>query len=469
MGFKRKLSRWETLAMSIAVIAMVVGMSLNTPFVAGLAGSAGPLVYIISTIGVFFIALSFVRLSAKVGHAGSVYGLVRYSLGLGSGFIAGWALLFTYTLFVGAALFGFGVFASSLLDPFVGLPWPAYSLGAGLVVWLFSYEDIKISTRLMLAIELVAISLLVVLCLVILSQTQLSLIPFTPGSEGTVGVGKGLVFGVLTFIGFEAAASMGEESNDPRRDIPFAILATVILAGILFTFVTYAQTVGFGLGNMDAFSTSATPINDLSERYANPLLTTLVSLGALISNFAMAIASANGASRLMLAFARDGFIPVSFGSFNRFGSPKAAVNVVMLINATLILVLAFLVESASNLYGYFGTLATLTVLIAYAMMSFAVLYKFARSDLDAGRYHWLIPPVASIALAAYILFANVYPVPEAPFNVFPYIVLGYMVVGGIILWASRSKRTSSTLDPFVLKESTPGEQADDTTVAENVR
>ena len=455
--------------MSIAVIAMVVGMSLNTPFVVGLAGSAGPLVYIISTIGVFFIALSFVRLSGKVGHAGSVYGLVRYSLGPSSGFIAGWALLFTYTLFVGAALFGFGVFASFLFGSLVDIPWPVYSLGAGAAVWLFSYKDIRLSTRLMLVIELTAISLLVILSLVILSQTQLSLTPFAPGSQGVVGVGKGLVFGVLTFIGFEAAASMGEESRDPRRDIPFAILATVIVAGTLFTFVTYAQTVGFGLDNMNTFSKAATPVSDLSERYANPLLTTLVSLGALISNFAMAIASANAASRLMLALSRDGFIPVNFSSFNRFGSPKAAVNLVMLINATLIFVLAFLVESASNLYGYFGALATLTVLIAYAMMSLAALYKFGRLDLQEGRYYRLIPPVASIILAAYIMFANLYPVPEAPFNLFPYLVLGYMAAGGVILWVSRLRWTSSTLESFVLQENASGEDADGTTVVENVK
>jgi hypothetical protein len=68
--FKRKLNRVETIALSVAVIAMMVGMSLNTPFIAGTAGTAIPLAFVVSTIGVLCIALSFVRLASKVGHAG---------------------------------------------------------------------------------------------------------------------------------------------------------------------------------------------------------------------------------------------------------------------------------------------------------------------------------------------------------------------------------------------------------------
>ena len=77
MKLQRKLSRPETLALSMAVIAMMVGASLNTPFVAKSAGTSVPLVFIISTIGVLCIAHSFIRLSRIVGHAGSVYGLIR--------------------------------------------------------------------------------------------------------------------------------------------------------------------------------------------------------------------------------------------------------------------------------------------------------------------------------------------------------------------------------------------------------
>jgi len=67
MQLKRTLNRIETVALSVAVIAMMVGMTLNTPFVAGPAGTAVPLVYIISTIGVLCIALSLEGRARRLG------------------------------------------------------------------------------------------------------------------------------------------------------------------------------------------------------------------------------------------------------------------------------------------------------------------------------------------------------------------------------------------------------------------
>ncbi len=185
--FQRKLNRLETAALSVAVIAMTVGMALNTPFVAGAAGTAVPLVFVVSTIGVLCIACSFVRLSSRVSHAGSVYGLIRYAQGRSVGFIAGWALLLTYGLFVSAALCGFGVFAAMLLGNVLHLPWIVYSLACGVVVWVTNYRDIKISTRILLIIEGVSIALITLVSIIIFTKQPLTLEPFKLGSAGLVG------------------------------------------------------------------------------------------------------------------------------------------------------------------------------------------------------------------------------------------------------------------------------------------
>jgi amino acid transporter len=455
MQLKRTLNRIETVALSVAVIAMMVGMTLNTPFVAGPAGAAVPLVYIISTIGVLCIALSFVRLASKVGHAGSVYGLIRYAQGRNPGFIAGWALLLTYTLFVASALFGFGLFASMLFDPIVKIAWPTYSLACGIVVWWVTYRDIKLSTRLMLSIELLSIMLLIIVAIVILHKQPASAVPFQVGGAGIVGISQGLVFGVMTFIGFEAAASLGEESRNAFRDVPFAIVATVLIGGAFFTFVSYAQTMGFGLDNIKAFAAAATPMNDLTSRYLGEQFNVAIKFGALISNFAMAVGSASAASRLLLALARDGFLPQHVASINSFGSPKLATHIVMALNIALAVVLPLVVASASDLYGYLGTIATLTVLVAYGMMNLAALTHFARQDLQTGQAYRLMPPIIGLLLSAYVLFANLYPVPAAPFNVFPYLAVAYMVIGAAIMLLSIRKDRSRAMDDYVFHRMTP--------------
>ncbi len=461
MQLKRTLNRIETVALSVAVIAMMVGMTLNTPFVAGPAGAAVPLVYVISTVGVLCIALSFVRLASKVGHAGSVYGLIRYAQGRNPGFISGWALLLTYTLFVASALFGFGLFASMLFDPVVKIPWPVYSAVCGIVVWWVTYRHIKLSTRLMLSIEFLSIMLLIVVAAVILKKQPSSAVPFHVGSAGISGISQGLVFGVMTFIGFEAAASLGEESRNAFRDVPFAIVATVLIGGAFFTFVSYAQTIGYGLDNIKAFAAAATPVNDLTSRYLGEPFNVAIKFGALISNFAMAVGSASAASRLLLALARDGFLPRPVASINSFGSPKAATHIVMGLNMGLAVVLPFIVASASDLYGYLGTIATLTVLVAYGMMNLATLTHFARQDWQTGKAYRLVPPVIGLLLSAYVLFANLYPVPVAPFNVFPYLAAAYMLIGGTIMFLSTRKDNSRAMDAYMFHRIT--QAVEDTT------
>ena len=437
--FKRKLNRIETIALSVAVIAMMVGISLNTPFIAATAGTAVPLVFIVSTIGVLCIALSFVRLASKVGHAGSVYGLIYYAQGRNFGFIAGWAILLTYAVFVTAALCGFGLFASGLLAPVVNIPWPVYAFACAFLVWFITDRDIKLSTRLMLTIELFSVTLVLILSVIIVSVTKFTPAPFHLGSSGIGGLSQGLVFGVLTFIGFEAASSLGEEAQNPVRDVPFAIITTVLVAGAFFTFVSYAQTVGYGLGNISKFANAAAPFQDLAPQYAGAVMSGLIQFGALVSTFAMAVGSAAAAARLLVALARDGFLPSRLASVNQYGSPRVAGNLVMIMNLVLLAVLAAWHNNASDLYGYTGTVATLTVLIAYGMMNIASLIRFTKTDLQAARWYMPIPPVVGLLLAAYALFANIYPVPAFPFNYFPYIVIAYMAVGGAVLMAARRR------------------------------
>jgi amino acid transporter len=452
--FKRKLNRVETIALSVAVIAMMVGMSLNTPFIAGTAGTAVPLAFVVSTIGVLCIALSFVRLASKVGHAGSVYGLIYYAQGRNFGFIAGWAILLTYAIFVTAALCGFGLFASGLFDPVVHIPWPVYAIGCGFLVWFITDHDIKLSTRLMLTIELFSVALVLILSVIIIAHTPVTAVPFQIGKGGYSGLSQGLVFAMLSFIGFEAASSLGEEAKNPMRDVPFAIIATVLVAGAFFTFVSYAQTVGYGLNNITKFANAAAPFQDLAPKYAGVPMTLLIQTGALVSTFAMAVGSAAAAARLLVALARDGFLPNRLASVNQYDSPRAAGNLIMASNLVLLIILAAWHDNASDLYGYTGTVATLTVLIAYGMMNIASLIRFGKNDVKSGRWFMLIPPVVGLALSAYALFANIYPVPAFPFNIFPYIVIAYMLVGGGVLIASRRRMTTVDMAQYEFIQST---------------
>jgi amino acid transporter len=241
---------------------------------------------------------------------------------------------------------------------------------------------------------------------------------------------------------------LGEEAQNPVRDVPFAIITTVLVAGAFFTFVGYAQTVGYGLGNISKFAGAAAPFQDLAPQYGGVVMSSLIQFGALVSTFAMAVGSASAAARLLVALARDGFLPSRLASVNKHGSPRVAGNLIMIMNFVLLAMLANWHNNASDLYGYTGTVATLTVLIAYGMMNIASLIRFTKTDLATGRWYLTIPPIVGLLLAAYALFANVYPVPAYPFNYFPYIVLAYMAIGGAVLIVSRRSAPNANMAQF---------------------
>jgi peptidoglycan/LPS O-acetylase OafA/YrhL len=84
------------------------------------------------------------------------------------------------------------------------------------------------------------------------------------------------------------------------------------------------------------------------------------------------------------------------------------------------------------------------------MMNVAALARFARQDLRAGKAYRLVPPIVGLLTAGYVLFANIYPVPPAPFNLFPFVAAAYMLLGAAILIFSGRGEGVRAMDAYLL-------------------
>ena len=323
----------------------------------------------------------------------------------------------------------------------VNIDWLPLALVAGVLIWGFAYSAIALSTRLTLVMEGVSVLLILILTVVILSKVgaagQLTAQPFNPGNQPLSSVGLAAVFGFLSFAGFEGAATLGEETRNPRRNIPLAILAAVIGTGIFYVAVTYAQTVGFGTNaaGVQTFASSTAPLGDLGQRYVGSVMGTLIDLGATISAFASALGTANAGSRILFSMGRDGFINDRLGGASRrTGSPALSVAVVMIL--TFIVVLGWSRAPGINgasLFGYLGTIGVFLILIAYILTNIGAIRFFVARGLWT--WQWIIPVLAILVLG-YTLYSNIFPIPAAPYNVFPYVALAWLVVGLLIVFMS---------------------------------
>jgi amino acid transporter len=432
MALRRDLSLLETAALSIAIMAPTAAMALNGSLAASLAGPAAPLAFLGALLTVVFVAYAFTTFSRRYATSGSVYAFASRGLGVRAGFLSGWSLLFTYMVFTIASASEVGLF----FQTFVGLlgasvPWILPTLAALALILGLGLRRLEIGTRVTLAVEGISVLLILITVVVIFvhfGHHSLSSRPFVPRGVSASDVGLASVFGFLSFAGFEGAAVLGEEARNPKRAIPRAIWLAVIGCGVFYLIVIYAQSLGFGLtaAGAGAFGKSSDPMVFLTSKYAGHAMSIALAAGATVSAYAAAFGSTVGASRLLFTFGRDGLLSPRLGKTNAAGTPALAIGVSAVVPAIACLAWYANGTGAGAMFGDFGTIGVLALLLAYLATQFAAIRLFVRNEWRGIK---LVVPVVAIGLIGYAFYANVYPVPAAPIRYFPYMVVAWLAVG----------------------------------------
>jgi amino acid transporter len=426
----KRLSLPEAIGMSLSVICPTVTAAFNVTLVVQAAGPAAPLAFVIGTVAMVLVALSFMAFTHRVSNAGSAYAYISHTFGSRTGFIAGWCLLLTYLGFATgqAALVGnFTAAALKGLSIDVKSLWIAVGVGAMALAWWLAFRDMRLAGRLMLGLEAAAVAGIVVLCVSILLQVRPgmseTIATFQPSANfgGWSGLGFGMVFCILSFGGFEGAATLGEETHDPRRNIPIALLATVLGSGLFFTFVAYCEIVGFGAVGIKELAKSEAPLNDLALRYASPRMAIALDLAAAISCFSGMLGALAAMGRVLYALGRGGLAP-SMGEVHEVhGTPAPAVSM-----SAFLVVLPFVLWGpfigAGNYYSYTSTIGALALILVYISVGAAETVEAWRER----RPVWSAVCVLGPALLLWVLYRNIYPVPDFPNNLWPYVALAWV-------------------------------------------
>jgi amino acid transporter len=442
-GLRRELRFVETASVSIGVMAPTLAMSVTGVAAATALGRAAPLAFAVAALGVGLVAYGFVRLAGEFSHAGSVYAFVGNTLGPRPGFLAGWALLGTYLVFPPVSIMGVAIFGRAFLST-TGLAsdadWYPIALAAWVVIWVLAARGVRPTTRSVLAFEVVSVCLILVLMGAIFWRLAAGTAPGGQTLSGDVFVlppGVGIstlalaaVAGFLAFAGFESAGSLGEESLVPTRMIPRAIITAVAFGAVFYVACIVAQTLGFGTdaAGVSAFQHSQAPLGELAERYVGTTLAALLDVGAVLSALGAGLGGVTVAARMMFAFGRDGLASRRLsGVSTATGVPQRALALEMLIGLALLTAFRLAGTSALNVFFYLATIGTLSLLVMY------VLTNVAAARHLGWRSPWqVVAPAGGVLIAGFVLYHNVWPVPPAPYEFFPYLVAGWLAAGLVI-------------------------------------
>ncbi len=433
---RRALGLFETAGVSVAMMAPTAAMALNGALAASYAHAAVPLAFVLAFAIIGCVAFAFVTFARVYASPASVGEFNARGLGLFAGRLSGWALLLVYVLFTAGSAAEFGAFAAAACA-FAGVSvgWVPLALACLAVAAYVGTRPARTSSRAMLVVEGVSVAAVVALCIAIVVRGGAhgnTLAPFFPNGASAGGLGLATVFALLSFAGFEGAAVLGAESLEPTRTIPRALIASVALAGVLYVFVAYAQTIGFGIdaAGSAAFAASASPLGDLAARYANAAAAALVMGGAAISALAATLAAATGASRLLFSSARDGVVPAPLGRVDaKSGTPVIAYVAVIAISAAIVTGFALARASGTDAFAACGTIGVLALLPIYGSVQVAALRLFAGRWNLAQRF---VPAIALVSLAA-TFGANVVPSAGGAPPLYCGLVAAWLVLGAWIV------------------------------------
>jgi amino acid transporter len=421
----------ETLAQSVSAMAPSTSASLTIPLVFALAGNATWFVYLLATgatLLVGFCVSRFARLSASPG---SLYTYAADTLPAPFGVVAAWGLLLAY-LATGASVAGGALYYAGVLSQqfFHWTPPALLSLAivCGVAAWV-AYRDVKLSAELMLWIEVVSVGLILIVLAVLVFRYgfQFDVDQFKLKGVSIAALGPALVLSMFSFVGFEAATTLGGEAREPLKTIPRAVLQCAILAGVFFMLCSYSEVLGFR-GQSSQLSESTSPLHLLANKARISLLGIAIDVGAAISMFACVLACTTAAARVLLRMAHGKLLPAPLERTNRrHGTPGTAIalstGLIFLTTAAL----ALRGVQGSDMYDWLGSLSVFGFLTAYALVAAAL--PFARRALGQHSRRGATVSVLTVVVMILIVIFDLRSVADQIHARIPWIYLAYIALG----------------------------------------
>jgi amino acid transporter len=440
---------------SITHMAPAAAVAFSIIFAVTYAGGATPLAVVLALVACLMVAISIGQLARHLPSAGGLYTYSARGLHPAVGFFVAWGFMLAEPIVAPLLYLIFGNEISAYLTSHFSTPtwlWAPFAAIAGIGTWVLVYRGVRISTRagVVLGAFEIVVFLALALTLIVSAGSNNTLSVFSPTTGNSHGLGSvfaGMVYTVLAFIGFEASVPLAEETKDPRRTLPRAVILSCVLIGVFYVICYYAAMVYFG-PSVAADPTKGffvfnggSPWDGLASKVWGPL-SILVLLAILNSAFANSNAGANAATRVGFALGRVGILPSFFARVHpRFKTPYIAIHVQGALGIAVAIILGFVLKGPLNAFALLGTIATLIIVLIYILTNLSNLVFFAREHRDElNPILNVVVPILGVLIFIPVLLAA-FGIDfgglgiaglTAPANAAPWVVLAWLVFGAVV-------------------------------------
>ncbi|MDF9777077.1 APC family permease [Pseudomonas baetica] len=365
---QRTLSLGSVVLFGIAYMTPIIVLGTFGILAQSTAGMV-PAAYLAALVAMFFTAMSYGRMASAFPVAGSAYSYVRKAISPKLGFIAGWAVLLDY-LFLPMAIWLIG--AAYLNSAFPAVPqwvWVLAFIGITSAINIVGLKLANGINALLMLVQFLVLIAFVALCVHYVggdASTPLwSLKPFFNGDMQMPLIMSGAAIACYSFLGFDAVSTLTEETRDPRRTIPRAIMLITLIGGLIFVGVSYFVQIAHPSFQFESVDSAA---YEIARNIGGDLFVSIFLIGLIVGQFASGLSAQASGSRLLYAMGRDGVLPKAFfGTLHeRFGTP---INSILLCAVVALLALKLDVTTSTSFIN-FGAF------LAFSLVNLSVIFHY---------------------------------------------------------------------------------------------
>ena len=445
-------------------IAPTAGVVLIVQSEVASLGRAVPFAFVLALVAMLLVAVSLSQLARFLPSAGGFYTYISHALHPRLGWFAGWINLLydPFGTAIDLAALGYVLHAALASNYQINVPWWATFAVGAVIVTAVIYRGIVITGRAQLILGGLEIAIL----LAVSVQAMVSPGPggisgdvFSPGGAPPGSdLFAGIILAIFTFTGFESVAPVAEETQRPRRNVPLAMIISLVLVGVFVIFCIWAMMVGWGTSHLSALAAyPGNPVFAVTRRLWGPAWVILL-LAIVNSLLSVSVASSTSSTRVIYAMGRTGALPAWFGRIDRrYGTPRNAIIVQTVLTLALGYGLGFAL-GPFNEFLMIGIAITVALSLLYVLAALGVIRFYVGPQRP--RFNPLLHlavPLLAIGAVVLVLYHNVVPVPPYPLNISLPLAGGWVLAGIVVSVVLSLTGRTQWLDAAVRVYRDPGE------------
>jgi amino acid transporter len=435
---------------AITHISPAIAALFFTQFVISLAGITAPLAYVAGFIIVLLLGSTLVQLSKHLPSAGGYYTYVSRAVSPRAGFLTSWMFILYSPIAAGPVYAFFGFILQNELNSQYNINIPfLWALSVVIFAPVIAYMQIrglKLSAKALVitgGLEMLIVLALAVSGFISPGPGGVTVSVFDPSKWlGFSSFALAVVFSVQGLTGWEAAAPLGEETTDPKRNVPLSVYLSIVIIGVYLVIVFWGVISGFGPNNVaDIINDKELPALDLARRLwgAGWILILIAFLNSVIGN---GLSTANVSTRMWYSMARSGSFPKALAKTHpTHKTPVNAILLQMCLSLGIGLIPGFAFGADVSFFFVDGLILVLGVTVVYLMANLAVFMFYRGEHKDEFNiFLHLIFPLIGSAVLIYAVYASFFPtLPAQPYVYAPLIDGVWLIIGIALLFYLKSR------------------------------